>query len=48
MWSELKQVNFNDYMLKEQLEVSFFAIQANFRFTDTYFTEAKFDKDPLN
>ena len=35
-------------MLKEQLEVSFFAIQANFRFTDTYFTEAKFHKDPLN
>ena len=35
-------------MFKELIEVSFFAIQANFRFTDRYFTEAKFDKDPLN
>ena len=35
-------------MLKELIEVSFFAIQAKFRFTDTSFTEAKFDKDPLN
>ena len=35
-------------MLKEPFEVSFFAIQANLCFTDTNFTEAKFDKDPLN
>ena len=35
-------------MLKEPIEVSFFAIQVNFGFTDTTFTEAKFDKDPLN
>ena len=35
-------------MLKELIEVSFFAIQANFRFTDTNFTEAKFDNGPLN
>ena len=35
-------------MLKELIEVSFFAIQAKFRFSDTNFTEAKFDKDPLN
>ena len=35
-------------MLKEPIEVSFFAIQVNFAFTDTNFTEAKFDKDPLN
>ena len=34
-------------MLKEPIEVSFFAIQANFRFTDMNLTEAKFDKDPL-
>ena len=34
-------------MLKEPTEVSFFAIQANFPFLDTNFTEAKFDKDPL-
>ena len=35
-------------MLKEPIKVSFFAIQANFPFTDTNFTAAKFDKDPLN
>ena len=35
-------------MLKELIEVSFFAIQAHFRFTDTNLTEAKFDKGPLN
>ena len=35
-------------MIKEQIKVSFFAIQANFCFTDTNFTEGKFDKDPLN
>ena len=35
-------------MLKEPIEVSLLAIQANFPFTDTNFTEAKFDKDPLN
>ena len=39
---------FNDYLLKELIAVSFFAIQAKFPFTDTNFTEAKFDKDPLN
>ena len=38
----------NDYMLKGLIEVSFFAIQANFYFTDTNFTKAKFCKDPLN
>ena len=37
---------FNNYMLKELIEVSFFAIQVNFCFTDTNFTEAQFDKDP--
>ena len=35
-------------MLKEPVEVSFFAIQANFHFTDMNFTDAKFDKDALN
>ena len=35
-------------MLKEPIKVSFFAIQANFRFTDTNSIEAKFDIDPLN
>ena len=35
-------------MLKGLIEVSFFAIQANFHFTDTNFTKAKFGKDPLN
>ena len=50
MWSECeanwnKQI-FNDYMLQELIEVSFFAIQAKFHFTETNFTEAKFDKDP--
>ena len=35
-------------MPKKPTEVSFFEIQANFSFTDTNFTEAKFDKDPLN
>ena len=34
-------------MLQELIEVSFFAIQAKFHFTETNFTEAKFDKDPL-
>ena len=29
-------------------EATFFAIQANFHFTDTNFIEAKFDKDPWN
>ena len=38
---------FNNYMLKEPIEVSLFAIQANFPFTDTNFTEAKFVKDPF-
>ena len=32
-------------MLKEQIQVSFFTIQANFCFTDTNFTKAKFEKD---
>ena len=35
-------------MLKELIEVSFFAIQANFCFTDTDFAKAKLDKDLLN
>ena len=35
-------------MLKEPIKVSFFAIQANFPFTNRNFTEAKFDNDPLN
>ena len=35
-------------MLKEPTEASFFTTQANFRFTDTNFTEAKSDKNPLN
>ena len=35
-------------MIKEQIKVSFFAIQAHFCLTDTIFTEAKFYKDPLN
>ena len=35
-------------MLKELIEVSFFAIQANFRFTDTDLAKAKLDKDLLN
>ena len=34
-------------MLKEPIEVSFFAIQANFRLTDTNFNEVKFDKKSL-
>ena len=34
-------------MPKKPIEVSFFEIQANFSFTDTNFTEAKFDKDPF-
>ena len=38
---------FDNYMLSEPVEVSFFAIKTNFCFTDTNFTEAKFDKDPL-
>ena len=47
MWSECgasrsKQI-FINFMLKETIEVSFFALQANFRFT-----ERKFDKNPLN
>ena len=33
-------------MLKELIEVTFFAIQVNFCFTDTDFTEAQFDKGP--
>ena len=35
-------------MLKEPIEVSFFAIQVNLRFTERNFTEAKFKKDHLN
>ena len=35
-------------MLKEPIEVSFFAIQANSRFTERNFNEAKFNKDHLN
>ena len=34
-------------MLKEQIQVSFFTIQAIFCFTDTNFNEAKFEKDSL-
>ena len=37
---------FNNYMSKEPTEVSFFAIQANFCFIVTNFTEEKFDRDP--
>ena len=52
MWSEYEEnwntQIFNDCKLKELIEVSFFAIQRKFRSTDTNFTEAKFDKDPLN
>ena len=33
-------------MLKEPIEMSFFAIQANFPFTDTNSTEAKSGKIP--
>ena len=44
----IKASNFNNYLLKEPIEVSFFADQAYFPFTDTNFTEAKLDKDPLN
>ena len=40
--------NFTNYLLKEPIEVSFFADQAYFPFTDTNFTETKLDKDPLN
>ena len=40
--------DFNNYMLKEPIIVSFFVIHANFCFTVMNFTEAKFDKDPLN
>ena len=35
-------------MLKEPIEVSFFAIQANLRFTERNFTDAKFNKDYLS
>ena len=35
-------------MLKEPIEVSFFAVQANLPFTDRNFTETKFDKDHFN
>ena len=35
-------------MVPEPIEVSFFAIQANFCFIVMNFTETKFDKDPLN
>ena len=52
MWRECEanwsKQSFNSYMLHEPIEVSFFAIQANFLFTVMNFTEAKFDKDPLN
>ena len=40
--------NFNNYMLKEPIEVSFYAIQANLPFTDANFTEAKYDKNSFN
>ena len=46
--ANVKQIQASNHMLKEPIEVSFFAIQVNFPFTDTNFTEAKFDKDPLN
>ena len=35
-------------MSNEPVELSFFAIKANFCFTDTNFTDMKYDKDPLN
>ena len=52
MWKECeanwsKQI-FNNYTFKELIEVSFFAIQANFHFNGTNFTEAKFYNDSLN
>ena len=50
--ANMKQIqagNFiNNCMLKEPTEMRYFAIQANFHFTDTNFTEVKLDKDPLN
>ena len=39
--------SFDNHMLKEPTEVSFFAIQTDLPFFDTNFTEEKFDKDPL-
>ena len=33
-------------MIKEEIKVSFFAIQAKFCLTDTNFAEGKFDKEP--
>ena len=52
MWIECevnwdKQI-FNSFMLKEPIEVSFFAVQANLPFTDRNVTETKFDKDHFN
>ena len=44
--SNVKRIQASNHMLKEPIEVSFFAIQANFPFTDTNFTKAKFDKTP--
>ena len=35
-------------MLKEPIQMGFFAVQANFCSTDMNNTEAKFDKDSLN
>ena len=35
-------------MLKKPVDMSFFAIKANFHFTVRNFTEVKFDKDCLN
>ena len=45
---QIQASNFNNHLLKEPIKVSFSAFQANFTFADTVFTEAKFDKDPLN
>ena len=47
MWSEFKPVILI-IICKEPIEVSFFADQVKFAFTDSNSTEAKFDKDPLN
>ena len=39
---------YNNCMIKEPLEVTLFAFQANFRFTGTNFADTKSDKDSLN
>ena len=46
--ANVKRIQASNHMSKELIEVSFFAIQAIFPFTDTNFTESKFVKEPLN